>query len=328
MSRPTRKKGPDKVFLFGGAILILLISLYLLMQFLTKPDCAVDFIFGEIDGGNMEVGRTIQFTDNTPGEVETRFWDFGDGQTSNEVAPQHSYDRPGSFTVTLTINDECSVQKQIEILPPSEEMIVLPTLPTAVIEGPTEAFVGEIVQFYDRTPNSVERTWFFPDSDEPVTEQNPSHVFNVAMKYVVTLEVKGFESARHEILIKQKKEVTPKPQKTGGSGGQAPGGGSPPPPAPVKKELTPSEFVKAFKDELANSRSLAINAIGEFFGGTFKNCKVKCPDGTEISLLALQMEMRANKKLEASHKVNLNTNAIRFEKDSFGNINKIILTSK
>lgn len=36
-------------------------------------------------------------------------WDFGDGQTSSEITPAHSYDCPGIYNVTLTVtNDACA----------------------------------------------------------------------------------------------------------------------------------------------------------------------------------------------------------------------------
>lgn len=34
-------------------------------------------------------------------------WEFGDGETSNEVDPSHLYKRPGTYTVTLTVNNPC-----------------------------------------------------------------------------------------------------------------------------------------------------------------------------------------------------------------------------
>ena len=51
------------------------------------------------------VGSAIQFSYyNDGGSVSTNLWDFGDGTTSNEEVPIHTYDHAGSFTVTLTIN--------------------------------------------------------------------------------------------------------------------------------------------------------------------------------------------------------------------------------
>lgn len=33
-------------------------------------------------------------------------WDFGDGESSTESAPQHTYEYPGWYNVTLTVLDD------------------------------------------------------------------------------------------------------------------------------------------------------------------------------------------------------------------------------
>ena len=35
------------------------------------------------------------------------FWDFGDGNDSNEENPTHTYDMPGTYLVTLSVESEC-----------------------------------------------------------------------------------------------------------------------------------------------------------------------------------------------------------------------------
>jgi len=46
-------------------------------------------------------GSTVTFT-NTSGQAETYFWDFGDGNTSTEENPVHTYSMDGTYVVTLT----------------------------------------------------------------------------------------------------------------------------------------------------------------------------------------------------------------------------------
>ena len=46
----------------------------------------------------------IQFINQTPADFSSWSWDFGDGDTSNQQNPTHIYNRPGPFTVNLTIN--------------------------------------------------------------------------------------------------------------------------------------------------------------------------------------------------------------------------------
>ena len=34
-------------------------------------------------------------------------WNFGDGKTSNLFQTQHAYSKPGTYTITITIQDSC-----------------------------------------------------------------------------------------------------------------------------------------------------------------------------------------------------------------------------
>ncbi len=50
----------------------------------------------------------VQFEDKTPlqSNVVDWFWEFGDGSNSFEPAPSHRYEKPGQYTVTLTVRNE------------------------------------------------------------------------------------------------------------------------------------------------------------------------------------------------------------------------------
>jgi hypothetical protein len=57
------------------------------------------------------VGETIQFTGLAENGVPpyTYYWDFGDGATSNEQNPTHSYDNKGNYTVVLSVTDTTDI---------------------------------------------------------------------------------------------------------------------------------------------------------------------------------------------------------------------------
>lgn len=46
---------------------------------------------------------TVQFTDQSTGTIMTWLWDFGDGDQSTAANPAHTYEAPGTYSVTLTI---------------------------------------------------------------------------------------------------------------------------------------------------------------------------------------------------------------------------------
>lgn len=51
-------------------------------------------------------GLTVNFASTTP-DASTYFWDFGDGTTSFEENPVHTFPYAGAWNVTLTVTNEC-----------------------------------------------------------------------------------------------------------------------------------------------------------------------------------------------------------------------------
>lgn len=50
-------------------------------------------------------GTTVQFTDQSTGSIVSWNWNFGDGGTSTQQNPSHTYNTVGLYTVTLTVSD-------------------------------------------------------------------------------------------------------------------------------------------------------------------------------------------------------------------------------
>lgn len=66
------------------------------------------------------VPLTVQFTDKSRGDITNWSWDFGDGGTSSEKNPSHTYRTVGTFTVKLTVRGpggESSKTGTIEVTP-------------------------------------------------------------------------------------------------------------------------------------------------------------------------------------------------------------------
>lgn len=53
-------------------------------------------------------GSSATFTDATSGSPVAWFWDFGDGNTSTQQSPSHTYTNPGSYTVCLIAANNCN----------------------------------------------------------------------------------------------------------------------------------------------------------------------------------------------------------------------------
>ncbi|MBC6949390.1 PKD domain-containing protein [candidate division KSB1 bacterium] len=72
----------------------------------TPTELAADFVGAPLRGLAPLV---VQFTDQSLGSVENWLWEFGDGQTSQEQNPTHTYSEVGNYgagdyTVRLTVN--------------------------------------------------------------------------------------------------------------------------------------------------------------------------------------------------------------------------------
>jgi len=61
-----------------------------------------------------EAPLTVQFTDLSKGLPTTFSWDFGDGTTSTEQNPLHTYDREGEYTVSLTVGNQFGSNTRIQ----------------------------------------------------------------------------------------------------------------------------------------------------------------------------------------------------------------------
>lgn len=61
-------------------------------------------------------------------DADSWTWDFGDGQTSNELEPIHTFNNPGTYTITLTTSDGCLQYMGVIIEPeaPDPEITVYP----------------------------------------------------------------------------------------------------------------------------------------------------------------------------------------------------------
>ena len=55
--------------------------------------------------------RTVIFTDRSSGEIVSRSWDFDDGSSSTDECPVHRYEKPGEYTVTLTVSGPAGTSK-------------------------------------------------------------------------------------------------------------------------------------------------------------------------------------------------------------------------
>lgn len=131
--------------------------------------------------------ESVTFT-NTSQYAATCQWNFGDGQTSTEINPVHTYMTPGTYTVTLRVdntlgNDTKTRTNYITVNANTNP----PVADFAASE--TEVSMGGTVNFTDLTEN-IPTSWewtFEGGTPATSTEQNPSVTYSEPGEYTVTL---------------------------------------------------------------------------------------------------------------------------------------------
>ena len=108
------------------------------------------------------VPLNVGFTDNSTGAPTSWAWDFGDGNTSKDQNPVHTYYLAGNYTVNLTASNENGTASKLATITVSEKPV--PVLPVANFSANvTEGFAPLTVQFNDSSENATSVNWDFGD---------------------------------------------------------------------------------------------------------------------------------------------------------------------
>lgn len=129
--------------------------------------------------------RSVQFNDDSRGDVVSYIWDFGDGTTSTDKNPVHNYTNNGWYYVCLTVTNSQGISN-------------MTCKDVQVGEGCRANFIYSLdnntrtVKFQDQSYGSPsEWKWNFGDSVGVSTEQNPVYTYQEPGYYVVQLDIKN-----------------------------------------------------------------------------------------------------------------------------------------
>lgn len=144
---------------------------------------------------------TVQFSDKSTGEITSYSWDFGDGQTSLEASPRHTYTLPDTYTVSLQVEGpDGSDSKTVTDL----IRVGYPPPVAAFTATPDSGEVPLTVEFKNQSSGEITSYfWDFGDSTTS-TEESPAHTYNEVGFYSVSLVVTGpagTDSSRRENAI-------------------------------------------------------------------------------------------------------------------------------
>jgi PKD repeat protein len=143
---------------------------------------------------------TVTF-DNTSTDANSYHWDFGDGQSSIERNPTHTYRVPGTYRVRLTATGDGGTDR-------STRFVTVLVTPTAyMLVAPNYVYVNdEHVVTFNLSVSGDKYLWNFGDNNYS-NEFEPSHVYTQAGIYDVSLEVWTDEGCYDKYTIVQAVEV-------------------------------------------------------------------------------------------------------------------------
>lgn len=127
-------------------------------------------------------GSTATFT-NTTTNGTTYSWNFGDGGTSTQSNPSHTYANDGTYSVVLTATNTCGTST-------ATQTVTIITPPNAAFNAtPTTGCASLTVQYSNlSSPNATTYEWSFPGgSPSSSSVANPVVTYNTTGQYGATL---------------------------------------------------------------------------------------------------------------------------------------------
>ena len=136
-----------------------------------------------------EVPVEVQFTDQSVGEIDQWQWDFdNDGVIDSTLQnPTHTYDKPGTYSVNLTVSNSSGTAHT------TGHLVFFLPLKADFMAEPTEVVGFRNVRFYDTSQGNITSwAWDF-DGDGVVDSTEPSPIYQYTLNgdYTVTLTIKG-----------------------------------------------------------------------------------------------------------------------------------------
>jgi gliding motility-associated-like protein len=131
----------------------------------------------------------VQFTDSSyiaTGNVISWFWDFGDGTSSTDQNPSHTYLTSGTYSVTLTVTSDFGCQNSTTF----PNIVTVFPGPTAEFEPDpaTQSILHPEFNFINQSSGALMYHWTFGDGASSI-QFEPNHVYADTGNYMVTLWV-------------------------------------------------------------------------------------------------------------------------------------------
>ncbi len=140
----------------------------------------------------------VRFQSLATGGTLTYLWDFGDGNTSTDAAPEHNYAQEGTYDVCLSIVNQygCSDMQCKE-----DYITIADPLASFTVDS-TFAFCPPLLaRFTNTSINANFYEWNFGDVSGSSDLENPPHVYTIPGSYSVTLIAGSTENCRDTLTV-------------------------------------------------------------------------------------------------------------------------------
>lgn len=147
----------------------------------------------------------VQFLDFSEGLPVAWRWDFGDGTKINEQGPNHTYEKPGVYNVSLTVFD---IAGKSNVTIQNGSIIALsPTVKARLTYVYADPLSTKKIQFFDKSEGIGlnQWQWDFGDQSNLSSDQHPIHEYSSSGRYTVNLwTTNGYanSSSTYEIGIR------------------------------------------------------------------------------------------------------------------------------
>lgn len=144
------------------------------------------------------VPAIVQFSNLSEG-ASTYSWQFGDGTSSAEAQPAHTFNTAGRYLISLTITDasgKTDVAKQtIDVAQAPQARFKID------VNGSSKA--QKIIQFTNLSEGAGSYRWDFGDAQQS-TETNPRHLYAKNGTYKIRLTAKGTNRCADSMVLATK----------------------------------------------------------------------------------------------------------------------------
>ncbi|NVK28052.1 MAG: PKD domain-containing protein [Flavobacteriia bacterium] len=137
----------------------------------------------------------VLFSDHSQGTVTGYLWQFGDGNASQVPSPTHSYTRPGTYKVTLTVSNTSGFDTLSQYITVNPFYAGYGVEMNGQVVMDDTLYINTPITFNDSSITASQWTWYFGDGNLS-NSQNPTHTYLNTGVYQVTLDAEDSTGCR------------------------------------------------------------------------------------------------------------------------------------